>query len=851
MFNSTGLLISVLALLFSANALAQAGQTVTTIISDEPDGSAPNQAYLVSVHVAGGDTSILDQRLDVEDDQGYNCVVTLNAQGTGSCELISRVAGARTLTARFNGTSTFLPSSDSESHLVSNQLAVSPSIADLDLRSIPGSPVISIQLSDGSLIIAGPFLNLGDLRRNGLARLLPGGTADPSFNVQVNGSVTSLARDAQDNIFFSGQFGAVNGSLRRNLAKVSADGLVDPLWVSARADLRVETVDLSGNLIATSTAASQNMGQFEKFSFKVSGATGALMEGFAPVFRGPDALIDIKITKDGGNLIAFGSFNSVNGVPRFNIARIFGNDGTLDINYAPNPNSSVRFVTSNGVGANYVGGGFTEIGGRSSVGFAKITGSGAQDAIFMPGNNGAVNSALFANDSLYVNGSFSFIGGGPQLRSGAARIDATTGALDSGFVFTPGSLLNATLLGADIWCQRFFLETGSSSPLSIGALRLNAITGTPLGTDFLTRPATIRATALEASGSMLVGGDIVLLGTSTRPLVRMQADGRVDESFAPNLGVNRSVASVTARPNGDIYVDDFSTDSFTSGVRKLSTTGIIDTNFGTNGFFRTSGSVTKMVQVNDGLIVGGFLQNNGSGPGGRVAKIDYQTGVATPMWDVSINGYIRDIVKDSSDNVYITGGFGTVNGQARANIAKIDAAGVLDQSWQVVANGEVTAAFVTPTSIYLGGRFTTINGVGRAGLAEVSATDGALTNWNPNQGRAAFVTTLARAPDGDILAGGEFLFIGGQYRSHLAKLNEETGLADAGWNPSLDGRVATLLVRDAAAGQGVDSVAVGGVFTMVGDVPAGGFAVLPLPARAVDDGIYCNGFEENPCFRGR
>lgn len=94
--------------------------TTTTILSDLPDYSIEDQPFVVAVQVTGSITPT--GTVEVDGGGNVRCTITLN-NGAGSCSLTYRNAGNYTLTATYNGSSSHLPSSDTEPHQV---LAATP-----------------------------------------------------------------------------------------------------------------------------------------------------------------------------------------------------------------------------------------------------------------------------------------------------------------------------------------------------------------------------------------------------------------------------------------------------------------------------------------------------------------------------------------------------------------------------------------------------------------------------------------------------------------------------------------------------------------------------------------------------
>jgi Flp pilus assembly protein TadG len=89
--------------------------TTTTILSDLPDFSIEDQPFVVVVQVTGSITPT--GTVEVDGGGSVRCTITLS-NGAGGCTLSYGSAGNYTLTATYNGSSTHLPSSDTEPHQV-------------------------------------------------------------------------------------------------------------------------------------------------------------------------------------------------------------------------------------------------------------------------------------------------------------------------------------------------------------------------------------------------------------------------------------------------------------------------------------------------------------------------------------------------------------------------------------------------------------------------------------------------------------------------------------------------------------------------------------------------------------
>jgi hypothetical protein len=97
-----------------------ANVTTTTITSDQPDPSAPGASYTVNVQVSSPNGTP-SGTVALSDGAGATCNATLTG-GIGSCNLTSTTPGNRTLTATYPLTGAFAGSSDTEPHVVGDDV---------------------------------------------------------------------------------------------------------------------------------------------------------------------------------------------------------------------------------------------------------------------------------------------------------------------------------------------------------------------------------------------------------------------------------------------------------------------------------------------------------------------------------------------------------------------------------------------------------------------------------------------------------------------------------------------------------------------------------------------------------
>ena len=158
---------------------------------------------------------------------------------------------------------------------------------------------------------------------------------------------------------------------------------------------------------------------------------------------------------------------------------------------------------------------------------------------------------------------------------------------------------------------------------------------------------------------------------------------------------------------------------------------------------------------------------------------------------------------------------------ARSNIARLNSDGTLDMNFDPNANLPVGSIAVQANGqILAGGVFTHIGGQDRSFIARLNAVTGMVDTFDPfNPAADDVVRSIAVEANGDILAGGFFTHIGGQPRSHIARLFAANGMAALSFDPNANvGGVYPIAV------QANGKILVGGDFTTLS--PNGGMPVM-------------------------
>jgi uncharacterized delta-60 repeat protein len=682
--------------------------------------------------------------------------------------------------------------------------------------------------TDGKIVVGGWFTTFGGQPCNYIARLNANGSLDTAFNPDADSVVSSLVVQADGKILVGGSFSTIGGQTRNRIARLNADGSLDTSFnADANRDVDSIAVQADGKILVG--------GSFTIFSEQVRNniarlnADGSLDTGFNPnvnsfnpnVYRPVSSL---AVQADGKVLVG-GRFFDIDGQTRRGIARL-NNDtvamsslavsGSSQINWTRGGSAPevtlVTFERWTGSAWKALGNATRVVGGWRMTGLSLPVRGWVRARGHTSGGSQNGSAGVVEQMAVYGGGAFPDIAvsaeGLGNIAAGAATLDF--GALDWTATSSVTRVLtvtnngNATLRNlsvslAGVDKANFTLGSLPSTSLAPGASMTFTIGFLP------------RATGLLGCTLAIASND----GDEAPFKLALQGTGSCrDLNF--NQDADSDITSIVVQADGKILVGGwFGTigEQARNRIARLNADGSLDASFNpsASGDFNSIVVETEVnclaVQADGKILVGGAFTNLGGQPRNRIARLNADGSLDT-SFNPNANWRVYSLWVQADGKILIGGDFTAVGGQTRNHIARLNADGSLDTSFNPNADGRINSIAVQGDGkILLGGWFNTLGGQTRNRIARLNA-DGSLdADFNPDADGS--VDCLALQADGKVLAGGWFHHLGAQPRKYLARFNAN-GSVDAAFNPDADGGVSSLAVQTDG------NVLVGGYFTIFG-----------------------------------
>ena len=632
----------------------------------------------------------------------------------------------------------------------------------------PASVLAMVIQPDGKVLLGGHFITYDGMPRSRIARVNPDGSLDASFDPGggADGTIRSIALQPDGNILVCGDFTNYDGITRDHLARLHADGSLDASFdPGGGPSVTIPGTSLKVNVISALPDGKVLIaGQFDSYpgTNNLTGlarlqADGSLDPGF--VFHAdayPDIMTLASYT-DGKILVGgrFFMYNNDTGNTGRNIARLNAN-GSLDLSFecGSGSDSYVEEVITQPDNKILIAGWFTMYNGIGRKSIARLNAEGGLDTPFDPPGTGVTGSgyntgvhafAMQPDGRILIAGWFTTYNGTP--RNHIARLN-TDGTLDP--TFDPGT----------------GFEGGELN------VRTDAI-------------------AVQSNGQVLVSGTFSSYdGTTRSSIVRLNTDGTLDASFDTGTAIETPVPAIVSQPDGKILAGHMYWQNTDWGLRivRVGVNGGVSN----SSFLLGPGThhLTMAAQPDGKIVIGGDFTEYDGVPRNRIARLNADGSLDTTFNPgAGANGIVRSVAVQPDGNILIAGDFTSYDATARNRVARLRADGPIDLSFDPGSGVSSDFMFTSPYiqsvavladgKILIGGYFVSCNGNPSRGIARLDA-DGSLdlsfetgTGVVPESELpefSSYVHAIALQPDGRILIGGAFTSYNGIGRNRIARL---------------------------------------------------------------------------------
>lgn len=602
--------------------------------------------------------------------------------------------------------------------------------------------------ADGRIVIAGSFTKYNGTTANRIARILPNGDLDTSFNTGTGSTsnITNIVILPDGKILLSGNFTSFNGTASNKLVRLYSDGRVDSSFTIGTGfddDVSAIAVQPDGKTILGGKFTTYN-GNVANRIIRINedGSNDSSFLSGSGINSG--AVQTIKLNSS-GDIMVGGSFTgNYNGVD-INRVFILNQNGILkdDIDFGSGPASaSVLALENDSEGSWYIGGSFSVFDGLNQGRLAKINTEGEYDTAYLSAGIGFDNSVYkvmpLENKNTMVFGNFKKFNG--EFASRIARL-SEDGSLDTSFnpaQIGANNYIKTAVLQADgkiILGGNFTNYNETNSNRLIRILPDGLVDSTfNIGYGFTAYVSTM---AIQSDQKIIVAGSFTSYNkdSSVIRIVRLLPDGTRDTSFNVGRSADGIIETVLIQPDGKILVggqfNNFDGHPFARLIR-LNPDGSIDSGFNVGSGFDKN--VYAIALQSDGkIIVGGaFLNYNGSSQK-RIVRLN-SNGSLDTSFDSGTGfskGDVRSILVQPDDRILVGGTFsGTYKNHVSLRLIRLLKSGDYDPSFEAHLNNKLySMSFTSDYRLIIGGDFNSVSGISKHRIARLKLCLDS-TTWN-------------------------------------------------------------------------------------------------------------------------
>lgn len=647
--------------------------------------------------------------------------------------------------------------------------------------------IYSIDRWLNTLVLAGDFTHIGDSARMGVAVIdtVTGRATSRIINVDPLASKVIVS----GNQLFIGGASTVNGVSRSGIASINlSTGVLSSLTLSPAAlsgiEIAVYDMVLNGTTLYVGVLTIPINGVVANVGglVAVNTTTGAIITQFTV----PRNQAVYRLALHQGVLYASGNFTAMNTNPRSGLASITVSNNTL----------TGSFVTNTLLNETVLGGSGNRmlISATSTEEFVRFNNNQistgllvfhtTSDSMFTFNHQiiGPVMSLLISNDTLYMGGSFTIYGrnrGADSTRNNFAAIRLSNydvlSPVFSGVSGTVNTLVkwnNTIILGG-----QFSAHPSGLVGLNIANSSLQSYIRPHTGT--VNQMCLVNGQLYLAGSFTLSGNAIGLISTSTNPL-GSNTTWSTDYTSCPTIYFyqNRLYTFGTYLQN-NVSLKQIRTFALPSNP------AIAPSLLSSRSMDVPTGDVFSFSDAGNRIMAAGTFTFLGSEVNAQHFFAYQRSTGKVLLTHLRFNsGAFLNALACNGNTLYVGGGFDSIGGLARQNIASVNLQTGTVNTWNPGANSWVMALHVADSNLWAGGYFSSFAGQTRNGLSVLQLPANTLRSGVPQLSTNAIVLHI-KSNANSVFIGGGFDSVGGVFISRLASFNRTSLALNSAFVPHL------------------------------------------------------------------
>ena len=292
----------------------------------------------------------------------------------------------------------------------------------------------------------------------------------------------------------------------------------------------------------------------------------------------------------------------------------------------------------------------------------------------------------------------------------------------------------------------------------------------------------IDSVAVQADGKILIARDILSRGTGLPLIVHLNADGTLDPSFESGSVPLKRVFSIQSTLGDKVLVVGvFTNGILTNGLGRLHSDGRLDSSFAPRLPF--GDKLDSFAALADGRVLVAGLANEEAEDVSGILRLNldgsqdfsFRSGTAP-------NLPVAGILPLSDGRALLWGQFTEIAGNTRCGLARLNADGSLDTTFLPAPARPPNSYFPlihavavqSDGKVLLGGEFSSVGDLARTGIARLNADGSVDPTFEAHLSRQ--VSFIAAQSNGRIVVCGDFEAVGSSVRAGIARLNRDGNL---------------------------------------------------------------------------